>query len=161
MLPSPCVTDAFREILHRDPGQSELQSYSAASRDRTWLKSQLRESEEHRSVVGPLRKRLLREWQTWQFRQPTNAELKLCIDGTRHKCGGDDGVRRALADGSIETRLDFRPITMEMDITNQCNLRSRSSKRSQLRLLRARMCCPSALAPNLSCTRRSPRCSPP
>ena len=123
MLPSPCVTDAFREILHRDPGQSELQSYSAASRDRTWLKSQLRESEEHRSVVGPLRKRLLREWQTWQFRQPTNAELKLCIDGTRHKCGGDDGVRGALADGSIETRLDFRPITMEMDITNQCNLR--------------------------------------
>ena len=117
------VLRAFRGVLHRDPLEEELHRYQQASPSENWLETELGTSEEATAVVKPLRNLLLKEWDLWMFRRPTDTELARCINDTRHNCSGDIGVMNAISDGSIAHKLAFRPINIEMDITNQCNLR--------------------------------------
>lgn len=120
------VTDveaAYATLLLRRPDPGDVVALRAGAADVRWLDAELRGSVEYRSIVRPLRELLEREWQHWAMRPPTLAELTRGVDATRGLCGSDDAVRLALADGSIRRKLGFRPLKIEMDITNQCNLR--------------------------------------
>src|SRR5262245_30127043 len=109
----------------RDPEASAVTALRAAPAmaDEPWLVRELLGSVEYCTIVEPIRRLLEQEWEHWAFRPPTKSELRQGVDATRGRCGSDDAVRRAFADGSIRTKLAFRPIKLEMDITNQCNLR--------------------------------------
>ena len=128
MLSPEGITDAYRTVLLRDPEPAvfgHLAGLADADQvpDADGLTNVLRTSVEYRTVVGPLRQLLVQEWQQWADREPTAAELRQGVDATRGRCGSDAAVEQALADGSIRTKLAFRPLKIEMDITNQCNLR--------------------------------------
>ncbi|HEX6810587.1 MAG TPA: radical SAM protein [Planctomycetota bacterium] len=125
MLNQEAITTTYRDLLLREPEPAALAALLAAPRGpgEAWLAAELSASKEFRTVVEPLRRLLLHEWEHWAFRRPTASELASGVDATRGRCGSDEAVRRALADGSIRSKLAFRPIKLEMDITNQCNLR--------------------------------------
>jgi radical SAM protein with 4Fe4S-binding SPASM domain len=122
MIDQEAIAAAYQELLLRDPEPSAVAALRKAP-DAQWLHGELRTSVEFRTVVEPLRQLLVQEWEQWAFRAPTAAELRRGVTATRGRCGSDQAVQRALADGSIRTRLAFRPLKIEMDITNQCNLR--------------------------------------
>jgi radical SAM protein with 4Fe4S-binding SPASM domain len=116
------VTLEFLEVLRREPRASEIGRYGQFV-DRQRLREELLRSAEYRDVVAPLATLIRYEWVEWMFREPTKSELAKCIARARHGLGSDALVLRAMHDGSIQNWMDFRPLSVELDITNQCNLR--------------------------------------
>jgi radical SAM protein with 4Fe4S-binding SPASM domain len=122
VLQPDAIVAAYRKVLLREPEPAAVAAWQQAEQAPDPV-AELSASIEFRTVVQPLRQLLEQEWEQWCFRLPTAAELRQGVADTRNQCGSDDAVRRALADGSIRTKLAFRPLKIEMDITNQCNLR--------------------------------------
>ena len=123
MIDASQVVRAYRNVLLREPEADAVAALVRGAPDAAWVEAELRASVEHRTVVQPLRERLEAEWRHWALRAPTAEELRRGVDAARGRCGSDDAVRQAIADGSIARKLAFRPLKIEMDITNQCNLR--------------------------------------
>lgn len=123
MIDASQVVRAYRNVLLREPEADAVAALVRGAPDAAWVEAELRASVEHRTVVQPLRERLEAEWRQWALRAPTGDELRRGVDAARGRCGSDDAVRQAVADGSIARKLAFRPLKIEMDITNQCNLR--------------------------------------
>jgi len=117
------VVRTYQRVLFRDPIPEDVFTYAKHAPNLRWLENQLTQSVEFRTVVGPLRDLLVQEHREWLFREPSHSELTMAIKATRGGCGSDDAVRAAFADGSIRSRIAFRPLKIEMDVTNQCNLR--------------------------------------
>ncbi len=123
MLDAATVGRLYRDILLREPEAGAADALCRALPDAEAAAAQLRASGEYTTVVEPLRQLLVREWVAWAGRVPTPAEQRAGVDAARGRCGSDDAVRAALSDGSIQHKLAFRPLKVEWDVTNQCNLR--------------------------------------
>jgi radical SAM protein with 4Fe4S-binding SPASM domain len=114
---------AYSQLLCRTPAPAEVAASRATAESASMLRARLATSVEHLDVVSPLATLVDQRYRDWQFREPTDAERCRAVLQTRHELGGDDGVRTALRDGSIRIHLAVRPINLEVDITNKCNLR--------------------------------------
>ena len=76
------------------------------------------------SVVGEhLFKEITRVYRVYLFRQPTPSEVISLLIQLHEHFGSIKATRQAIAEGDIRTHLGIRPFKLEMDITNQCNLR--------------------------------------
>jgi radical SAM protein with 4Fe4S-binding SPASM domain len=116
-MDTPVAT--FRRLLRRAPSAAE----TATLAQHPGHAAEMAQSFEHRAIVAPLERLLCERYAQWSFREASAAELEHDIGRTRHEAGGDQAVIAALRDGSIRTLLAHRPINLEMDVTNQCNLR--------------------------------------
>lgn len=124
--PNRWITERFRSTLCRAPNVRELSMYVQAARE--GMKSRelgrlLKKSPEHRELIIPLRREIDRAFTQYCMRKPTEDERAYHIDYARNELESFQGVRLALSSGTIRNHLGIRPINLEMDITNQCQLR--------------------------------------
>lgn len=121
------VDELFAEVLARRPDAGTSRSYVArlclGCDDRRSLEEELRASDEHRSVVVPLRSCIDEAYRRFVHRAPTAAETQDAIDRARTTLRTHEELVTALADGTIRRHLGIRPLKLEMDVTTQCNLR--------------------------------------
>lgn len=117
------VSELFQEVLYREPSIEDLQSYTQNGPDAAWLKDNLASSLEKTNIVDPLRDILTQKWNKWLFRNPTRDELFSAIQVARHNFPGEENLKEIVNSSNGDRRLGFRPLNMEIDITNNCNLR--------------------------------------
>jgi len=114
---------AFRAVLLRWPRPDEIIPLRTILRTPAAVHAHLERGFEAREVVQPLAERLQRLAIEWQFTRMDLDQLCEAVERTRHLAGGDQAVRTGLRSGAIVRHLAFRPINLEVDVTNQCNLR--------------------------------------
>jgi radical SAM protein with 4Fe4S-binding SPASM domain len=119
-LEEEVVVGTFEDILLRPPQDHEIRHVTTSGLDRAELIAGLHACAEHRQIVGLLRVLLRRESRAWLHREPTKEEIRAAVDRIRSSHGSDENLRQAIADG---WSAELRPLALEMDITNQCNLR--------------------------------------
>lgn len=117
------VSELFQEVLYRDPSQEDLQNYSHKGPNAAWLRETLANSDEKRNIVDPLQTSLTEKWNKWLFRNPTREELLSAIQLARHNFSDERNLKGIVDTEHGDTMLGFRPLNMEIDITNNCNLR--------------------------------------
>ncbi len=82
------------------------------------------ESPEYLTVVQPAIKEVQKAYHLLFDRAPTQAEIYNHVQAFRGTCSTDDEVISLFrTDGAARARLAIRPLKIEMDITNQCNIR--------------------------------------
>ena len=113
----------FHRWLRRAPAAAELAAQQARGTAPAQLAAELQQSHEHQAIVAPLERLLRERWAGWSFRAPTDGELEHDLARTRHLAGSDQAVIAALRDGTIRTLLAHRPLNLELDVINTCNLR--------------------------------------
>lgn len=117
------VSELFREVLYREPSIEDLQNYTQNGPDAAWLRDTLASSLERTDIVDPLQNVLTRKWNKWLFRNPTHDELSSAIQVARHNFPGEENLKEIVDSSTGDKQLGFRPLNMEIDITNNCNLR--------------------------------------
>lgn len=76
------------------------------------------------SVVGkPLFTEIANIYNQYLLRQPTPSEVMSLLSQFHEHFGSVKACQQAISEGNIRTHLGIRPFKLEMDITNQCNLR--------------------------------------
>lgn len=117
------VSELFQEVLFREPSNEDLHNYTQNGPDATWLRDTLASSLEKTNIVDPLQDILIQKWNKWLFRNPTHDELFSAIQVARHNFSGEENLKEIVDSNTSNRQLGFRPLNMEIDITNNCNLR--------------------------------------
>jgi radical SAM protein with 4Fe4S-binding SPASM domain len=84
---------------------------------------QLRKTGEYQEVVGPLLAEIDRVYARFIFREPTPEEVARNIRCFFRKLPRFTERRQAVRTGTIRPHLDIRPLSLELDVTTQCNIR--------------------------------------
>src|SRR5262245_13646404 len=121
------VAGLCRRILRRHfvPGtlayqlrRVELGKHSVAQ-----LQKEMRHSAEYLQVIAPLLEEIYSTFRTFLFRDPTPRETVRSIrhfyEAYRTRLRRAEAIRH----GDVRTHLGVRPLKLEMDLVNQCNLR--------------------------------------
>lgn len=74
-------------------------------------------------VGRPLLTEIATIYKQYLFRPPTSGEVISLLSQFHEQFGSIKACQQAIAEGNIRTHLGIRPFKLEMDITNQCNLR--------------------------------------
>lgn len=77
-------------------------------------------SSEFKNQVAPLRRVVRQTYRDFLFQPPKEADLIRHVTIARHQLSGTDGTPNW---EDVVKALGVRPINMEIDVTNQCNLR--------------------------------------
>jgi len=83
----------------------------------------MRKSVEFRTLVAPLSEEVEFVYERFIFRRPTFAELAHHASTFRARSNSLVDLVQILQSGHLRSCLGIRPLVVEMDITNQCNLR--------------------------------------
>jgi radical SAM protein with 4Fe4S-binding SPASM domain len=82
------------------------------------------ESPEYLTIIGPAVEEVRTAYRLLFEREPTQAEIYHHVQAFRGTCSNDDEALSLFrTDGAARPRLAIRPLKIEMDITNQCNIR--------------------------------------
>jgi radical SAM protein with 4Fe4S-binding SPASM domain len=121
------VGGLYRDILFREADGPGLEHYTAQLADGHFALHQveeaLRTSPEYTCIVQPLVQHIGAMYSTFLFREPTVEEVRRSLNGFRHQHTTFERGVQAIQSGESCIDLGIRPLNLEMDITNQCNLR--------------------------------------
>jgi len=121
------LVSLFNEVLLREPDSSGFSGYLFSLKNRVHtiddIKTKLLGSFEYNEIVTPIRKQIEKVYDQLFFRKPKNSEISEHLAHFRHECRNDEKVIENIHSNSITSYLDIRPLNVEMDITNACNLR--------------------------------------
>lgn len=115
------------QVLKRRFGAySHLQHLSSLAQEGLTLdrlQYEIQRNATYAPIDGHLLVEIAKIYEQYLFRQPTPGEV---INSLRHFHGHFDGInacQQAIAEKNVRAHLGIRPFKLEMDITNQCNLR--------------------------------------
>jgi radical SAM protein with 4Fe4S-binding SPASM domain len=121
------ITDLFTETLGRAPTPEELSSRAQRSNSRVRDLDRIRESlcsgPEYVDIVQPVTAEIKSTFSSFCFRQPTSREIKHHLSQFRGGLGSDERALQMISEHKIRNYLEIRPLHLEMDIVNQCNIR--------------------------------------
>jgi radical SAM protein with 4Fe4S-binding SPASM domain len=129
MTPLPTLVDqVYRTVLCR-PADTDGLSYcihrlNSGEIDLASLIDVLYNCPEYLMVVGPAIEQVRTSYRLLFEREPTQPEIYKHVQAFRGTCSSDDEAISLLrTDGAALARFAIRPLKIEMDITNQCNIR--------------------------------------
>jgi radical SAM protein with 4Fe4S-binding SPASM domain len=121
------VTRLYRQILFREPDVGGLDHYTSRLEARELLPDQveeaLRSAPEFSSVLSPLVEEIETVYRTYLLRAPSPQEVGQAVENFRNALPSFAQSVQAIKAGKSRAYLGIRPLNLEMDITNQCNLR--------------------------------------
>jgi radical SAM protein with 4Fe4S-binding SPASM domain len=125
--PTVAVESIFREILYRTPQPGEFATYCTALRlgqlTEVALREELTSSDEAREVVAKVAAECRHVYQRILFREPTARELSRHIACFYKRFPTLDERLNTIHGGRLRQYLGIRPLSIEIDITTQCNIR--------------------------------------
>ncbi|APW61970.1 Putative mycofactocin radical SAM maturase MftC [Paludisphaera borealis] len=119
----------YREMMGREPRAGEIGAWAVQFHDRDQtqaldaLGDSLRGGLEYERLVGPVVAEIKTIYSRYYLREPTRHEVASHLGRFRAELPADDDVLSIIRAGSIRKRLGIRPLHLEMDVINQCNLR--------------------------------------
>ena len=116
------IEEIYMAVLHRHPDPEGVRSYRAGNLTAEDLVQALRTSVEYRTIILPVEQQVRDHFQTWYRRLPTETETKGVFRTLRNRFDTET-LRRRARGATLRRAFDERPLVLEMDITNQCNLR--------------------------------------
>ncbi len=127
LLP-PLIDQIYRSLLCRPVDAAGLRYYvpllASGKIDLIHFAGLLYDSSEHLMVVAPAIARVQTDYRLLFEREPTALEICTHVQTFRNTCSSDDEAIAVLrTDGTARARFGIRPLKIEMDITNQCNIR--------------------------------------
>ena len=129
MTPLPTLVDqVYRTVLCRPADADGLRHYihllSSGQIDLAGLISVAYKSPEFITVVGPAIEEVRTAYRQLFEREPNQPEVYKHVRAFRSTCSSEDEAIFLLrTDGAARARFAIRPLKIEMDITNQCNIR--------------------------------------
>jgi radical SAM protein with 4Fe4S-binding SPASM domain len=121
------VARLYRETLGREPEREKLLYWAARLHDGVattdGLRGELGNSREYDEIVQPVVAEIKAAYERVAFREPTSTEVAAHLSRFRRELPSAEACARAIQAGNVRTYLGFRPLSLEMDVTNQCNLR--------------------------------------
>jgi radical SAM protein with 4Fe4S-binding SPASM domain len=124
--PGDTVRVLYRRLLYREPIPEEVAAQLSDSHEDFWqemLHRSILDSWEHEHVVAPLREVVRETYRAVVLREPTETEIHDHVNLARGRCGTDAATVHAIRSGRARSLLGIRPLNVELDITNRCNLR--------------------------------------
>jgi hypothetical protein len=127
LLPT-LIDQIYRTALCRPADADGLSHYgdllTSGKIDLRGLVEVVYECPEYLTVIGPAIKEVRTAYRLLFEREPTQAEIYNHVQAFRGTCSSDhEAISVLRADGAARARLAIRPLKIEMDITNQCNIR--------------------------------------
>jgi uncharacterized radical SAM superfamily Fe-S cluster-containing enzyme len=127
LLPT-LVDQVYRTVLCRPADQDGLSHYvqllSNGNIDVRGLVDVVYDSPEYLGIIRPATDEVRTAYRLLFEREPTQAETYNHVQAFRGTCGSDDeAISVFRTEGAARARLGIRPLKIEMDITNQCNIR--------------------------------------
>src|SRR5438128_6920002 len=101
----------------------QLRQVELGKRSFAQLQEKMRSSAEYIQVIAPLLEEIYSTFRTFLFREPTPHETARSILHFYDAYQTWDRRAEAIQHGNVRTHLGIRPLKLEMDIVNQCNLR--------------------------------------
>jgi hypothetical protein len=127
LLPT-LVDQIYRTVLCRPADTDGLRRYvhliTSGTIGLRGLVDKVYECPEYLTIIGPAIEEVRTAYRLLFEREPTQAEIYNHIQAFRGACSSDDEAITLLrTEGAARARLAIRPLKIEMDITNQCNIR--------------------------------------
>jgi radical SAM protein with 4Fe4S-binding SPASM domain len=127
LLPT-LVDQIYRTVLCRPADTDGLSHYvnllTTGKINLRGLVDAVYERPEYLMVIGPAIEEVRAAYRLLFEREPTQAEIYNHMQAFRATCSSDDeAISLFRTGGAARTRLAIRPLKIEMDITNQCNIR--------------------------------------
>ena len=124
----PIVVDhVYRTALCRPADPGALSNYArlltSGKMDLRVLVDTVYGSSEYQGIIGPASEGVRAAYRLLFEREPTQDEIYNHVQTFRHTCSTDDEAISVLRSGAARARFAIRPFKIEMDITNQCNIR--------------------------------------
>src|SRR5439155_15284256 len=101
----------------------QLRQVELGKRSFAQLQAKRRCGAEYIQVIAPLLEEIHTTFRTFLFRDPTPNETARSILHFYEAYQTCDRRAEAIQHGNVRTHLGIRPLKLEMDIVNQCNLR--------------------------------------
>ncbi|MEJ0017743.1 MAG: radical SAM protein [Acetobacteraceae bacterium] len=122
------VDQIYRTVLCRPADMGGLSHYvhlvTSGTIDLARLIDVAYECPEYVEIVRPAIEEVRTAYRFLFEREPTQAEIYHHVQVFRGTCSNDEeAISLFRADGAVRARLAIRPLKIEMDITNQCNIR--------------------------------------
>lgn len=122
------VDQVFRTVLCRPADSCEVSHYvpllDSAKIDVATLIDVASRCQEYRTIVGPAIEQVRSAYRLLFERDPTQQEIYDHVQAFRRTFSTDaEAISLLSSDGAARARLAIRPLKIEMDITNQCNIR--------------------------------------
>jgi radical SAM protein with 4Fe4S-binding SPASM domain len=121
------VARLCREVLGRDPLPEDRARWEPLWKtggfSPEWFRGLLRSSPEYEQVVEPLAAEIRAVYAKFLHREPTPSDVARHVGHFRAEYHTPEECVRAIRGGDIRRHLGIRPLKLEIDITNQCNLR--------------------------------------
>lgn len=121
------MQQSYNKVLHRFPSAEEFAAQKKRMREKMLtfeqLEDQLAKSDEKRAIVVPLEKAIESAFRLYYLRDPSREDYLNCIHRFRSRMSSDEQAIEVIESGRIAPLLNIRPINMEMDVTNTCNIR--------------------------------------
>lgn len=122
------VDQVYRSVLCRPADTNGLRNYVRliinGNIDLARLVDIAHDSVEYQTLIAPAVEEVRAAYRLLFDRQPTRAETYDHVQSFRGSCDTDDEAISLLSNaGAARPRLQIRPLKIEMDITNQCNIR--------------------------------------
>src|ERR1700733_3095987 len=126
--PRTLVDQVYRTVLCRPAVTDELSHYihllTSGKIDLAGLIDVTHKCPEYLMVVGPAIEEVRTAYRLLFEREPTQPEIYNHVQAFRGTCSSDDEAISLLrTDGAARARFAIRPLKIEMDITNQCNIK--------------------------------------
>ena len=122
------VDQVYRTVLCRPADTDELGHYihllTSGKIDLAGLIDAAYKWPEYLTVIRPAIEEVRKAYRLLFDQEPTQPEIYHHVQAFRGTCSSDDDAISLLrTDGAARTRFAIRPLKIEMDITNQCNIR--------------------------------------
>src|SRR5439155_13535924 len=101
----------------------QLRQVGLGTRSFAQLQEKMRYSAEYIQVIAPLLEEIYSTFRTFLLREPTPDETARSILHFYEAYQTCDRRAEAIQHGNVRPHLGIRPLKLEMDIVNQCNLR--------------------------------------
>lgn len=117
------IVSGYHDVLFRNPTRREIKHWRRAGIDFSSFRARMQDGPEYRKIVLPIRNEVRSAYRMFHFREPREQEIADHLNTLRKSFKNDDDLLASIRSGEVRRLLDIRPINLEMDITNQCNLR--------------------------------------
>src|SRR5579863_1467613 len=126
--PRVLVDQVYRSVLCRPADTDELSRYvhllTSAQIDLAGLIDASYKCPEYLTLTGPAIEEVRTAYRLLFEQEPTQPEIYNHVQAFRRTCSSDDEAISLLhTNGAARARFSIRPLKIEMDITNQCNIR--------------------------------------
>jgi radical SAM protein with 4Fe4S-binding SPASM domain len=127
VMPTTCVERIYKDVLHRTPEPGEFARHvTRLLRGHVTpdaLGNELRASSEYHEIVRPALAEIQHVYKRFLFREPASREISRHMDCFVRAVPSVDERRRITRAGKVRQHLGIRPLSVEIDITTQCNIR--------------------------------------